>query len=68
MQEESPGFQLTGGHAADLSQKEGGKNGAGKGKEKTERKREKRRAFNQYNLIKHLWNIQYYLYCFVPFF
>lgn len=25
MQEESPGFQLTGGHAADLSQKEGGK-------------------------------------------
>lgn len=25
MQEESPGFQLTGGHAADLSQKEGRK-------------------------------------------
>ena len=25
MQEESPGFQLTGGHAADLSQKEQGK-------------------------------------------
>lgn len=25
MQEESPGFQLTGGHAADLSQKERGK-------------------------------------------
>lgn len=32
MHEESPGFQLTGGHAADLSQKERGKrreNGGG---------------------------------------
>lgn len=38
MQEESPGFQLTGGHAADLSQKERDE-GRGKGKkEEGERK------------------------------
>lgn len=34
MQEESPGFQLTGGHAADLSQKEGGKGRERKGERK----------------------------------
>lgn len=39
MQEESPGFQLTGGHAADLSQKEGGK---GRGKERGEEKMEEK--------------------------
>lgn len=33
MQEESPGFQLTGGHAADLSQKERGKEERMKGRE-----------------------------------
>lgn len=38
MQEESPGFQLTGGHAADLSQKRG------KGRvEKLEKKEEGKR-------------------------
>lgn len=39
MQEESPGFQLTGGHAADLSQKEGGK---GREKERGEEKMEEK--------------------------
>lgn len=48
MQEESPGFQLTGGHAADLSQKERGKRRKKKGgEEKTEEKEKgKRKAFN----------------------
>lgn len=42
MQEESPGFQLTGGHAADLSQKERGKRRKkerGRGKDRRERER-----------------------------
>ena len=43
MQEESPGFQLTGGHAADLSQKErrkGRERERGRGKERKGRERE----------------------------
>lgn len=43
MQEESPGFQLTGGHAADLSQKERGKGRGkerGRGKDRKGRERE----------------------------
>jgi len=43
MQEESPGFQLTEGHAADLSQKERGKGRAterGRGSDRREREGE----------------------------
>lgn len=40
MQEESPGFQLTGGHAADLSQNERGKGREEKIEKKEEGKRE----------------------------
>lgn len=43
MQEESPGFQLTGGHAADLSQKKRGKGREKereRGKDRKERERE----------------------------
>lgn len=48
MQEESPGFQLTGGHAADLSQKGKRDGERKKGKEEKIKKEEKgkRKAFN----------------------
>lgn len=48
MQEESPGFQLTGGHAADLSQKGKRDGKRKKGREEKIKKEEKgkRKAFN----------------------
>lgn len=47
MQEESPGFQLTGGHAVDLSQKERSKGREKKGREEKieERGEGERKAF-----------------------
>lgn len=48
MQEESLGFQLTGGHAADLSQKERGKSGV---RERERNRKRKRRGKPLINMV-----------------